>query len=67
MGQVNLDLLMRRRVVTRADLLMKVEAEDWHGAADACMDLREIDAQIAIIKEPLAFGLDISYPRRHSA
>lgn len=25
-------------------LLMKVDAKDWHGVADAAMDLREIDA-----------------------
>ncbi len=44
-----IDVLMRRRVVVVADLLSKVEAEDWHGAADACMDLREIDAQLLVL------------------
>ncbi len=28
-------------------LQMKVEMEDWHGAADACNDLREVDAERA--------------------
>ncbi len=37
-------LLQRRRIATIADLLCKVEANDWHGVADAAMDLREIDA-----------------------
>ena len=27
-------------------LLSKVKAADWHGVADAAMDLRELDAQI---------------------
>ena len=27
-------------------LLMKVEIGDWHGVADAAMDIREIDAEI---------------------
>lgn len=34
--------LHRRRVIIIADLLSKVEAEDWHGTADAAMDLREV-------------------------
>lgn len=31
-------------------LKLKVEEEDWHGVADAAMDLREIEAQIKVIQ-----------------
>ena len=41
--------LEKRRAVVIADLLAKVDAEDWHGVADAAMDLREIDAQLAVM------------------
>lgn len=37
----------RHREFTRADLLEKFSREDWHGVADAAMDLRDIDAFIA--------------------
>ena len=33
----------RRRQYTEY-LQMKVDTEDWHGVADAAMDLRELDA-----------------------
>jgi hypothetical protein len=32
-------------------LKLKVEEEDWHGCADACMDLREIEAKISMITD----------------
>lgn len=38
--------LEKRCLVTIADLQAKAEAEDWHGVADAAMDLREIDAML---------------------
>lgn len=34
-----------RREALVAYLRMKVEEEDWHGVADAAMDLRELDAE----------------------
>jgi hypothetical protein len=43
------EALQRRRVITISDLLVKAENEDWHGVADAAMDLREIDAQLAVV------------------
>lgn len=43
------EFLEKRRTVIITDLLSKVEAEDWHGVADAAMDLREIDAQLAVL------------------
>lgn len=33
----------RRRLIEY--LHMKVEQQDWHGVADAAMDLRELEAQ----------------------
>lgn len=32
-------------------LLLKVDEEDWHGVADAAMDIREIEAQIYLLEE----------------
>jgi hypothetical protein len=43
-----IERLRKRRAVVIADLLCKVDAEDWHGVADAAMDLREIDAQLRV-------------------
>lgn len=31
-------------------LKLKVAMQDWHGVADAAMDLREIDAKIEVTK-----------------
>lgn len=41
------DALVKRRQVLVLYLKQVVEAEDWHGVADAAMDLREIDAVLA--------------------
>ena len=41
--------LVARREQLISYLKMKVEEEDWHGCADACMDLREIDAKLSMI------------------
>lgn len=37
------DLLDQKKMLIQY-LLKKVQAEDWHGVADAAMDLREIQA-----------------------
>jgi hypothetical protein len=29
----------------------KVEQEDWHGVADAAMDLREVEAKLEVLLE----------------
>lgn len=42
--------LDRRRVTTIDDLQSKLDAEDWHGVADAAMDLREIDAMLHLLQ-----------------
>jgi hypothetical protein len=36
-----------QRAHVKSDLLLKFAREDWHGVADAAMDLRDIDAFIA--------------------
>jgi hypothetical protein len=32
-------------------LKLKTKERDWHGVADAAMDIREIEAQLKILKE----------------
>lgn len=32
-------------------LLLKVKANDFHGVADAAMDIREIDAKLEVLAE----------------
>lgn len=44
------EFLLKRRSAIIADLLLKVEAEDWHGVADAAMDLREVDATLKVVE-----------------
>ena len=34
-------------------LLQKAECEDWHGVADAAMDLREVDAKLEVLNESM--------------
>lgn len=43
--------LSKRRAGMVGYLRLKVDVEDWHGVADAAMDLREIDAALAQLKE----------------
>lgn len=43
------EFLRKRKAIIVTDLLSKVEAEDWHGVADAAMDLREIDAKLDVL------------------
>jgi hypothetical protein len=38
---------LKQREQVKQDLLQKFSREDWHGVADAAMDLRDIDAFIA--------------------
>ena len=47
-----LETLRHRRAQLIAYLHMKAEAADWHGVADAAMDLRELDIEIAVRSEP---------------
>jgi len=43
--------LLERRNQLINYLKMKVDDEDWHAVADACMDLREVEAKLSMIKE----------------
>lgn len=40
---MNESTYLRQRAVLMADLQGKFEREDWHGVADAAMDLRDLD------------------------
>lgn len=48
---MNLDELRKQREEMIIYLNMKVRAQDWHGVADAAMDLREIDAKLSMLEE----------------
>lgn len=54
----NPEFLRKRRAIIVADLLSKAEAEDWHGVADAAMDLREIDAKLDVLAPPQHWVVD---------
>lgn len=43
--------LLRIRESLISYLFQKQQAEDWHGVADAAMDLREVDSKLEIIEE----------------
>jgi len=58
--------MRKRRAVLIAYLSEKVEAEDWHGVADAAMDLRDLDEYVrgweaAVGQAPPSVPL--AYPR----
>jgi hypothetical protein len=44
------ELLEKQRSSMIMYLLMKVDTFDWHGVADAAMDLREIEAKLGILE-----------------
>lgn len=41
--------LEKRKVAMVQYLLLKADEEDWHGVADAAMDIREIEAQLNLL------------------
>jgi len=43
--------LLRQRTTLVEYLELKVETEDWHGVADAAMDLRELDVRLKILED----------------
>lgn len=51
--------LKKRRHITIGDLMAKAENEDWHGVADAAMDLREIDSQLELLEVQKNQSLDL--------
>jgi len=44
------DELQNMKTTLLVYLQAKVKAEDWHGVADAAMDLREIDAKLSVLQ-----------------
>jgi hypothetical protein len=44
------EFLEKRKAAITADLLLKLEAEDYHGVQDCASDLREIIAQLAVLE-----------------
>ncbi len=38
--------LEKKREVVKADLLVKLEDQDWHGCQDCGSDLRDIDSEL---------------------
>jgi hypothetical protein len=44
-----IDQLVRQKKALITYLLSKVETEDWHGVADAAMDLREVEAKLEVL------------------
>lgn len=50
------DSYQRQKHVLLADLQGKVEREDWHGVADAAMDLRDIYEYWRGLQEGMRLG-----------
>ena len=46
-----IEKLEKRLEGMKAYLLLKVDEEDWHGVADAAMDIRELIAELNTRKE----------------
>lgn len=42
-----ISFLERKREAHRVDLQLKFEDSDWRGVADAAMDLRDVDCELA--------------------
>ena len=43
------DKLIKDKEELVAYMLRKIGSEDWHGVADAAMDIREIDAKLELL------------------
>jgi len=46
---VEADLLAQKRGLVKY-LILKVRTKDWHGVADAAMDIRDIEAKIELLE-----------------
>ncbi len=44
-----IEYLKEQRALMVDYLNLKIAVEDWHGVADAAMDLREIDAKLIVL------------------
>lgn len=49
--QTRVDVLRNQLARMEAYLALKLEQRDWHGVADAAMDIRELEAQLRILAE----------------
>lgn len=49
MAKESIQTLAQKRERMINYLKLKVEEEDWHGVADAAMDLREIEAKLKML------------------
>lgn len=45
-----MDLLEEKKILLQY-IMMKIKQQDWHGVADAAMDLREIEVKIKNTKK----------------
>ena len=45
----NIEALEKKRVRLHEYVIMKLEERDYHGVADAAMDLREIQREIEVL------------------
>jgi hypothetical protein len=57
MKQISRTQLETRRAIVIADAQMKLDVGDYHGCADACMDLREIESQIVLLDQLREAGM----------
>lgn len=46
-----IDELEKQKSTLITYLLSKVEVQDWHGVADAAMDLREVEAKLSLLHQ----------------
>ena len=53
-----LDILDRRRFTMIQYLDLKVKESDWHGVADAAMDLRDIESEVKAFQSVLRGGYE---------
>lgn len=51
--QDNIDQLEKHWEVLVSYLKAKVEVQDWHGASDACNDLRDTESEIKAYRDSL--------------
>ena len=54
---ITIDELVEQHKVLVAYLKSKIAVADWHGGQDSCSDLREIEAQLAILRDLEKQGL----------
>lgn len=46
-----IESLEKQKEILLNYLYSKIYAEDWHGVADAAMDLREIEAKLQVLRK----------------